>query len=80
MIKLDEYYKWAKTDNSIAYQFELNGGLDALEEAQKHPNKRVYDFSSHILCTYFEVDQMNDGEMDGCNQDSHGNTAGGFNI
>lgn len=76
LLKLDEFYGWKKTDDAVARNFELNDGLDALEEVQKHPNKKVYDLSSHILTTYFEVD----GEMEGTETHNRNNNQVGFNI
>lgn len=43
MLKIDDFFGWKKTENSVAFLFERNGGLDALEELQKHPNKAIYD-------------------------------------
>lgn len=43
LLKMDEYFGWKKTENSVAYLFERNGGLEAIEELQKHPNKSIYD-------------------------------------
>jgi len=43
LLKLDDFYGWKKTEHSVAFVFERNGGLDALEEVQKHPNKQIYD-------------------------------------
>jgi succinyl-CoA synthetase beta subunit len=53
MLQLDEYFALNRTENSIALMFERNGGLDALEEVQKHPNKLIYDQSVKILTSYF---------------------------
>lgn len=54
LLQLDEFYQLSRTEQSIALAFERNGGLDALEETQKHPNKTIYDMSVKILTTYFQ--------------------------
>lgn len=54
LLKLDEYYGWKRTESSVSYLFEKNGGLDGLETLQKHPNKVIYDQAVRILTTYFE--------------------------
>ncbi len=56
LLLLDEYFGWKHSESSIALVFERNGGLDALEEAQKHPNKSIYDQAVRVLTTYFEQD------------------------
>ena len=45
------------TDQSVAYNWERAGGIDALEEVQKHPNQTIYKASYEILEKYFEQTQ-----------------------
>lgn len=45
ILNLDEFNSWKATEKSVAFMFEKNSGLDALEELQKNPNKDVYDKS-----------------------------------
>ncbi len=42
LLKLDIHMGLKNTPNSICLMFEKYGGLDALEEAQKHPNYDIY--------------------------------------
>lgn len=56
LLKLDIHMGWQKTENSIAYAFERNGGLDALEDVQKHQNYNVYQAATEILTKFFEVE------------------------
>lgn len=41
-LALDNIMGWVRTDRSIAYNFERAGGLDALEEVQRHQNPQIY--------------------------------------
>lgn len=61
MLKLDDYFGTRNTKNSIVTMFENAGGIDALEEMQKHPNYEIYQLANRILASNFEsVDPMND--------------------
>ena len=42
LMKLDKMVPEYSGNNSIAYKFEVAGGLDELEILQKHPNSKVY--------------------------------------
>jgi hypothetical protein len=72
------------TKDSIATLFEGLDGLDALEEAQKHPNHEIYARANNILSTYFEsADSMDDGSMaaqrnQNATQGVQGGTGGGM--
>ena len=62
ILKLDDWFGTARTQQSITLQFERYGGLDALEELQKHPNIDIYNRCSEILLKYFEpADKMDMG-------------------
>ncbi len=56
LLQLDAQNEWKRTEKSIAFKFEQNNGLDALEELQKNPNKSIYDQSVKILSDHFELD------------------------
>ena len=43
ILKMDAYFNWKHTEKAMAHMFEVNKGLDALEELQKHPNKTIYE-------------------------------------
>ncbi len=68
MLKLDLERGWQKTENAIAYLFEKTGGLDALEDAQKHADFQVYKLAHDILQAYFEQEGM---EVQQPQQQSH---------
>ena len=64
MLKLDDYFGTRNTPNSIVTRFEQVGGIDALEEMQKHPNYDIYQLANKILSSNFESEnQMNDGDL-----------------
>jgi hypothetical protein len=65
VLALDIYNNWKGTEGSMAHKFEIQKGLDALEELQKNPNKHIYDQALKILTTYFEID--NEMEVSGGN-------------
>ena len=44
----------------------MAGGLDVLEELQKHPNMDIYNNAVNILTKYFDID--NDMEQDSLQQ------------
>ncbi len=37
-LELDNIMGWSRSDRSVAFNFERAGGLDALEDAQRHKN------------------------------------------
>lgn len=61
LLALDLYFGYKGTENSIALSFERAGGLDSIEDVQKHPNYKVYEMANKLLNDYFELenDQMN---------------------
>eukprot|EP00347_Sterkiella_histriomuscorum_P007064 403350389 len=63
ILNLDEFNSWKATEKSVAFMFEKNSGLDALEELQKNPNKDVYDKSMQILTKYFELEESMDSQQ-----------------
>jgi hypothetical protein len=65
LLKLDEFYGLRRSEGSVAFLFERNGALNALEELQKHPNNKIYDLCVHILTVYFEAEEngMNDSAI-----------------
>jgi HEAT repeat protein len=46
-----------ETDNKYADFVEECGGLDKLEELQRHENEQIYEKSVHLLKEYFEGDE-----------------------
>lgn len=46
---------WTNTHLSVTKTYNDIGGLDQLEELQKHPNIDIYNQSNSILTNYFEV-------------------------
>ena len=60
-------------------KFEAEGGIDKIEELQKHPNASVYDAIEVLITKYFgEDDQgVQDSGMAISQQQPHGNM---FNI
>ena len=62
IFQLDEYNSWKKTERSMAFMFERNSGLEALEELQKNPNKVIYDKAMKILTTHFELEESMDSQ------------------
>lgn len=42
LLDLDRYYELKHTDVSIAHMFEMNDGVNALNEVQKHPARNIY--------------------------------------
>lgn len=59
LLQLDGFFGWKKTEKSVAHAFERNGGLDAVEELQKHPNKQIYDMSVNLLSAHFDLEDNN---------------------
>jgi hypothetical protein len=59
-LSLDEEMNWTKTENSMAYSFERAGGIDSLEEVQKHPNYELYKMANDILTKFFDQDDKMD--------------------
>ena len=54
IFKLNAWFGWVHTDRSILLAFERLGGLDFLEELQKHPQMDIYKRSGDIMKRYFE--------------------------
>lgn len=54
LLALDLYFGYKGTNNAIALSFERAGGLDAIEEIQKHPSYEIYDMANKLLLKYFE--------------------------
>ncbi len=83
ILKLDVFYGWKQTERSMAHLFELNKGLDALEEIQKHPNKDIYEQASSILTNHFETEEtqmdVGNGTLQS-NQDGRYNNGAQFNL
>lgn len=46
--------EFSKTEQSMAYNWERAGGLDALEEVQTHQNIEIYKASAEIILKYFK--------------------------
>lgn len=44
-------------DDSIAYKFELAGGLDEIENLQKHPNLSVYQEVEKLVRENFDQEE-----------------------
>jgi len=57
LIKLETVVHRNDPDFEIRRLIEFNGGLDALEELQKHPNKHIYDASSSLITKYFDLEE-----------------------
>ena len=49
LFKLDKINGWVNKPTSVANTFNSKGGLDSLEELQKHPNMEIYRQASDIL-------------------------------
>jgi importin subunit alpha-1 len=60
--------------NPFVLVVEMCGGVDKIEELQKHENHKIYDMAMKILENYFGVDDDDDGEA---MQDQN---AGGFEF
>lgn len=45
-----------KDKESFAYRFEIEGGLDELEQLQKHPNLQVYNAVDEMVSKFFDED------------------------
>ena len=58
LLKLDTYYDWKHKDISVAHMVEVNDGLNALDEVQKHPAKEIYDMTYHLLESHFQQDDQ----------------------
>ena len=43
-------------EKSFAYKYEMEGGLDTLEELQKHPNITVFEEVDKLITKYFDED------------------------
>jgi hypothetical protein len=56
ILKLDIQYK-LKGEATMAFKVEAEGGLDKLEELQKHPNVSIYDQIEKLISTYFGEDE-----------------------
>ncbi|CDW81557.1 karyopherin alpha [Stylonychia lemnae] len=78
LLDLDRFYDWKQKDISVAHMFEVNDGLNALNEVQKHPARIIYEQAYHLLESYFQEeedqDRMDDAVGQGFNRD------GQFNI
>lgn len=61
LFELDKINGWGNTAHSVTNAYNNNGGLDALEDLQRHPNLEVYQMSTKLLTKYFEVE----GDMEG---------------
>ena len=48
--------EFAKTDQSMAHNWERAGGLDALESVQTHQNLEIYKAAGEIIVKYFNLD------------------------
>ena len=48
-----------KNEQSFAFKFEMDGGLDELEKLQKHPNITVYNAVDAMVTRYFDEDAEN---------------------
>jgi hypothetical protein len=46
-----------KGEQSFAYQFEVETGLDQLEALQKHPNITVFNAVDAMISKYFDEDE-----------------------
>ena len=55
ILGLDKVYKLTG-QNSLAFKFETEGGIDKIEELQKHPNKSIYDAIEVVVTKYFGED------------------------
>ena len=55
ILALDKVYKLTG-DNSLSLKFETEGGIDKIEELQKHPNKSIYDAIEVLVDKYFGAD------------------------
>ena len=49
--------------NVAADRVEQCGGLDKLEELQKHPNSAIYEKAMKLITIYFGTDEENDGVL-----------------
>lgn len=54
ILKLNEWFGWVHSDQSMLLTFERLGGLDFLEELQKHPHLDIYNRCEDILTRFFE--------------------------
>lgn len=46
-----------QTDGSMAHNWELAGGLDTLEDVQKHPNMDIYKAAGEIILRFFPTEE-----------------------
>ena len=71
-----------QTDNSMAYNWEKAGGLDALEEVQHNPNFEIYKAAGEIITKFFSMAEGNEasGQQPQSSSNSNGNQMMQFNI
>ena len=56
VLELDNFIpEMRQTDNSIAYNWEKAGGIDALEEVQHHPTLEIYKAAGEIITRFFSL-------------------------
>lgn len=63
IIKMDDWFGYTGTENSIAKAFEDKGGVAELEEVAKHPNIDIYNRVNELLNKFF-FDSINQDGMD----------------
>jgi hypothetical protein len=75
LLSLDTFYDWKHKDTSVAYMVEVNDGLNALDEVQKHPSRLIYDLAYKLLETHFQQEdsQRMDMASDGFQNNNNGN-------
>ena len=56
-LELDVQMGWTRTEHAVAFMFERAGGLDALEEIQKHQNYEIYKNAADMITKFFEEDK-----------------------
>ena len=59
ILELDNLFPedYRRTDQSMAHNWERAGGLDALEEVQRHPNIEIYKAAGEILAKFFTLEE-----------------------
>ena len=71
MLKLDEERNWKHSEHAIAFLFERQGGIDALEEVQKHADYKVYQLGHGVLAKFFDQDLVMDQTTSAISQPTH---------
>ena len=57
LLELDKIYKLTG-ENCISFMFEAEGGIDKIEELQKHPNASIYNAIEVLVTKYFGEDDQ----------------------